>query len=147
MTYLDLFQILPSIILMLCHLAYPTKNLVTTIQRMTPWCLKGKPCVAQCKRVKRYKKPVRELQNKDKDHMLRTYLFQAAFAAFKVGCWVESFIGRFSGPPIWDPNYLALQSETMLQVAPPPVRFDSDSYLIGVDNHASKCMANLPLSL
>jgi hypothetical protein len=32
----------------------------------------------------------------------------------------------------------------MLQSAPPPVRFDSDSYPIGVDNHASKCMANVP---
>jgi hypothetical protein len=32
----------------------------------------------------------------------------------------------------------------MLQSAPPPVRFDSDSYPIGVDNHASKCMANAP---
>jgi hypothetical protein len=29
-------------------------------------------------------------------------------------------------------------------MAPPPVRFDSDSYLIGVDNHASRCMANVP---
>jgi hypothetical protein len=48
------------------------------------------------------------------------------------------------GPPIWDPNYLALQSEFTLQSASPPVRFDSDSYLIGVDNHASKCMANAP---
>jgi hypothetical protein len=32
----------------------------------------------------------------------------------------------------------------MLQLAPSPVRFDSDSYPIGVDNHASKCMANAP---
>jgi hypothetical protein len=32
----------------------------------------------------------------------------------------------------------------MLQPAPPPVRFNSDSYPVGVDNHASKCMANTP---
>jgi hypothetical protein len=50
----------------------------------------------------------------------------------------------FLRSPIWDPNYLALQSETMLQSAPPPVRFDSNSYPIGVDNHASTCMANAP---
>jgi hypothetical protein len=31
-----------------------------------------------------------------------------------------------------------------LQLAPLPGRFNSDSYLIGVDNHASKCMANAP---
>jgi hypothetical protein len=32
----------------------------------------------------------------------------------------------------------------MLQLAPPPVCFDSDSYPIGVNNHASRCMANAP---
>ncbi len=31
-----------------------------------------------------------------------------------------------------------------LQAAPLLVRFDSDFYLIGVDNHASRCMANAP---
>ncbi len=144
MTYLFLLQILPSIILTLYHLAYPTNNLAMTIQRTAPWGLKEKPCVVQRRRVKRYKKLVRKLQNKIKDHTLRTYLFPAAFAAFKVGCCVESFIRRSSGPPTWDPNYLALQSEMLLQTAPPPVRSDSDSYLIGVDNHASKCMANAP---
>ena len=29
-------------------------------------------------------------------------------------------------------------------MAPLLVRFDSISYLIGVDNHASRCMANAP---
>jgi hypothetical protein len=143
-TYLFLLQILPLIIFTLCHLAYLTKNLATRIQRMAPWRLKGKPCIVPRRRVKRYKKPVRKLQNKIKDHTLRTYLFPAAFAAFKVGCRIESFIRCSSGPPIWDPNYLALQSETTLQVALLPVRFDSDSYLIGMDNHASRCMANAP---
>jgi hypothetical protein len=143
MTSLLLLQILPKIILTLCYLAYPTKNLVKMIQRAAHWHLEEKPRVLQCKRVKRYKKPVRELQDKVKDQRtLWTYLFPAAFAAFKVGCRVESFIRRFLGPPIWDPTCLALQSKTALQTAPPPVRFDSDSYLIRVDNHASRCMAN-----
>jgi hypothetical protein len=84
------------------------------------------------------------VQDKAKNQTLQTYLFPAAFAAFKVGCHVESFIRRFLGPPIWDPNYLSHQSETTLQMASPPVRFDSDSCLIGVDNYASKCMANTP---
>ncbi len=143
MTYLFI-QLLPMTIYMLCHLAYPTKNLATTIHKTAPWRLKGKPCVAQHKRVKRYKKPIRKLQDKAKNQTLGTYLFPAAFAAFKVGCRVESFLQRFSGPPIWDPTCLALQSESMLQAAPPPVRFDSDSYRIGVDNHSSRCMANSP---
>jgi hypothetical protein len=143
MTYLLLLQILPQIIRTLCHLAYPTKNLVKTIQRAAHWRLEEKPCVVQRRRVKRYKKPVRELQDKVEDQRtLRTYLIPAAFAAFNVGCCVESFIRHFLGLPIWDPTCLALQSKTALQTAPPLVRFDSDSYLIGVDNHASRCMAN-----
>jgi hypothetical protein len=143
MTYLFI-QLFPMTIYVLCHLAYPTKNLATTIHKTAPWCLKGKPCVVQRKRVKRYKKPIRELQDKAKNQMLQTYLFPAAFAAFKVGCRVESFLRCFLGPPIWDLTCLALQIESMLQLASPPVRFNSDSYPVGVDNHASKCMANAP---
>ncbi len=79
-------------IYVLCHLAYPTKNLATTIHKTAPWRLKGKPCVVQHKRVKRYKKPIRELQDKAKNQTLQTYLFPAVFAAFKVGCCIESFL-------------------------------------------------------
>jgi hypothetical protein len=92
-------QLLPMTIYMLCHLAYPTKNLATTIRKTAPWHLKGKPRGVQHKRFKRYKKPIRELQDKAKNQTLQTYLFPAAFATFKVGCCVESFIRRFSGPP------------------------------------------------
>ncbi len=51
MTYLFI-QLLPMTIYLLCHLAYPTKNLATMIHKMAPWCLKGKPRVVQHKRVK-----------------------------------------------------------------------------------------------
>ncbi len=79
-------------IYVLCHLAYPTKNLAMMIHMTTPWYFKGKPHFIQCKRVKRYKKPIRKLQDKAKNQTLQTYLFPAAFAAFKVGCRVESFL-------------------------------------------------------
>jgi hypothetical protein len=148
MTYLFV-QFLPLIIFILYFLAYPTNDLETTVFKMAPWRLRGNTRVICCKRVKKYKKPVRELQNKDKtsrakSQTLQTYLFPSIFAAFKVGCRLEVFLRRFLGPHIWDPTYLALQSKTMLQSAPPLVRFNSDSYPTGVDNHASKCMANAP---
>jgi hypothetical protein len=69
MTYLFI-QLLPMTIYVLCHLAYPTKNFATMIQRTAPWCLKRKPCVVPRRRVKRYKKPVGKLQNEIKDHTL-----------------------------------------------------------------------------
>ena len=37
---------------------------------------------------------------------------------------------------------MAFQSKTTLQFASPRVKFNSDSYPIGVDSHASKCMVN-----
>jgi hypothetical protein len=48
MTYLFI-QLLPMTIYVLCHLAYPTKNLAMTIHKMAPWCLKEKPHVVQRK--------------------------------------------------------------------------------------------------
>jgi hypothetical protein len=73
---------------------------------------------------------------------MQTYLFPALFTALRVGCRVEVFLQRFSGPPTWVHSHLAFQSEATLKSASPPVRFDSDSYPIGVDSHASRCMAN-----
>ncbi len=143
MTYLFLL-LLPTTIYVLCFLAYSTKNLIATIQRMAHWHLEGKPCVNRRKRVKRYKTPIKRMQDRAESQMLQAYLLPAAFAAFKVDCCVEYFIRRFSGPPIRDPTCLAHQSEATLQLAPPPARFDLDSYPIGVDNHASRCMANAP---
>jgi hypothetical protein len=143
MTYLFLL-LLPTTIYMLCLLAYPTKNLIATIQRTTHWRLEGKPCINQRKRVKRYKTPIKRMQDRAESQMLQTYLLPAAFAAFRIGYRVEMFVQRFTGPPIRDPTCLAHQSKAMLQLAPPLVRFNSDSYPIGVDNHASRCMANTP---
>jgi hypothetical protein len=37
---------------------------------------------------------------------------------------------------------MAFQSKQALQQTSLPVQFDSDSFLIGVDSHASRCMAN-----
>ncbi len=143
MTYLFLV-LLPTTIYVLCLLAYPTNNLITMIQRIAHWRLEGKPHVNQRKRVKRYKTPIKRMQDRAESQMLRIYLLPAAFAAFRVGCHIESFVRHFTGPPIRDPTCLAHQSKATLQLAPRPVRFDLDSYPIGVDNHASRCMANAP---
>jgi hypothetical protein len=127
---------LPTFIVILLHLAYPTKALAMVIGKSAPWRL--------CTRVKRYKIPVRNHQAKDKTSgsTIRTYLFPVLFTTYKVGCRIEIFLRRFSGPPTWDHSHLAFESEATLQSASSPVRFDSDSYPIGVDSHALRCMAN-----
>jgi hypothetical protein len=112
--YLFLFlNFLPTFIMILFHLAYPTKTLAKAIVKSASWRLRGKPHAIRCTRIKRYKIPVRDHQAKNKTS----------------GC-------------TWDHSHLAFQSEAMLQSASPPVRFDSDFYPIGVDSHASRCMAN-----
>jgi hypothetical protein len=65
MTYLFI-KLLPMTIYVLCPLTHPTKNLATGIHKMAPWHLKGKTHIVQRKRVKRYTKPIRELQDKAK---------------------------------------------------------------------------------
>jgi hypothetical protein len=80
--------LLPVIVLNLIHLAYPTKFVAKVITKSAPWCLRGRPCAICCTRVKRYKIPEQELQNKNKNlrgATMRTYLFPALFIAFKVG--------------------------------------------------------------
>jgi hypothetical protein len=145
LTYLIL-NFLPIIIFTLIYLTYPTKPLAMAITKSAPWRLRGKPRTIRCTRIKRYKIPARNYQanNETSGATMRTYLFPALIAAYKVGCCLESFLQLFSSPPTWAPIYLALQSKTTLQSASPLVRFDSDSYPIGVDSHTSKCMANKP---
>jgi hypothetical protein len=65
----------------------------------------------------------------------------ALVASFKVGCCVEIKLRRFLYPIQWAPWFLALQGAF---IDDPVVQFDSDSFPIRIDNHASRCMANAP---
>jgi hypothetical protein len=145
LTYLIL-NFLPIIIFTLIYLTYLTKTLAMAIPKSAPWRLWGKPRTILCTRIKRYKISVRyyQVNNKTSGATMRTYLFLALFATYKIGCCMEAFLQCFSGPPTWAPIYLALQSEATLQPASLPVRFDTDSYPIKVNSHASKCVANKP---
>ena len=139
LTYLY-FNFLPVFIIILLHLAYPTKFVAKVITKSAFWRLRGRPCAICRTRVKRYKILVRKLQNKSENlrgATMRTYLFLALFTAFKVGCRVESFLRQFSGPLRSHLAFQSKQTPTNL-----PVRFDSDSFLIGVNSHALRCMVN-----
>ena len=84
-------------------------------------------------------------------HLPRTYLLMAAAVSlFKVGCRVESFIShrlRFSRPPPRIPATGSLLHRVACQASvpshsstPAAVRFDTDSFQIGIDNHCSVSM-------
>jgi hypothetical protein len=84
---------LPTFITILFHLAYPTKTLAKAIVKMAPWHIRGKPRAIRRTRIKRYKIPVRDNQVKtSRAKSIRTYLFPALFAAYKVGCHIEVFL-------------------------------------------------------
>jgi hypothetical protein len=82
-------------------------------------------------------KTIKQASNKK----LPSYLMPALVASFKVGCCVEIKLRRFLHPIQRAPRFLALQGAFLDD---PAVRFDSDSFPIGIDNHASRCMANAP---
>ncbi len=110
-----------------------------------PWFLRGTHRAVSRKKVKRYKKPrVRLISEGDKKlNRLRAHLFPLAAAIFRVGCRMEIFIRRIrclGRPP---PRFTALNS-VQTHADESYLRFDSDSYTIGVDNHASRYMANSP---
>ncbi len=149
-TYL-LLQLIPIVLHHLIHLVLPEDPmlfciLAKTIAETSAWQLRGHPCDAHPKRFKCFKKPKmkmisKAIQDKTITKKLPSYLAPALFAAFKVGCRIKSKLRRFLCPIQRAPRFLALQSASL---GDPTVRFNSDSFQIRIDNHASRCMANAP---
>ncbi len=149
-TYL-LLQLILIVLHHLIYLALPKDSmsfriLAKTIAETPAWQLRGHPRDARCKKFKCFKKLKKKLVSKvahDKTITkgLPSYLVPALFAAFKVGCRVEIELLHFLHPIQRAPRFLALQSASLSNLT---VRFDSDLFEIGIDNHASRCMANAP---
>ena len=150
-----LFHIIPIVLYHLLCLVLPEdpmsfRLLAQTIAQTSSWRLRGHPRGARPKRSKCFKKPKKKMVSEsiqDKaikqtiKKKLPSYLVPALVAAFKVGCCVENKLRRFLRPIQRAPRFLALQGAYLDD---PAVRFDSDSFFIGIDNHASRCMANAP---
>ena len=140
LTYLFVYT-LPTIIQLLLEDSIPQKTTVNVFLLLAkpPWLLRGNQ---QCKKIKRPKKPFVSSTGTKGNYskQLRTYLLPLAMASFRVGCRVEIFLRRLRQPP---PTLIALSSQTDTPDES-YLHFDSDSYKIGVDNHASRCMVNSP---
>jgi hypothetical protein len=149
MTHLFL-HLLPIIISKLEFLAITRdpaslQTLATMIHKTAAWCLRGHACSVCQKRVKRYKKPVRDNKENDKTtSKMRMYLFPRLFASHKVGCCNEMHLQHFCHPYSKDPCLLNLQGATTQPGQLPPVQFELDLFPIGINNHATRCMANSP---
>ena len=80
---------------------------------------------------------------------LRTYLLPLAASLFQVGCHVESFIRchclrEHKAMSHMREPMMAFAAASNARMCTHSIQFDSDSYPIGVDCHASRCMANSP---
>jgi hypothetical protein len=143
-------HLLPIIIFNLAFRVVPRKQaslhtLVATIHTTAAWHLQEHACNVCQKRVKRYKKPVTVNQENNKTtNKMRAYLVPFLFASHKVDCCIQLHLRHFWCPYSKEPRLLFLQGATTQPGQLPPVQFDSNLFPIGIDNHASQCMANAP---
>jgi hypothetical protein len=152
-TYL-FFSFLPIIILILIHVAGPTNPvahcyLMTGILRGTPWHLQGVGGLTLwlcCKSRKKLKKPIRHYTADNvptTTKLIRTYLVPVAIASFQVGCCIKRFICRSRcQTPL--PATVACPVTFHATNNNSHIQFDSDSFAMGVNNHALYCMVNSP---
>jgi len=148
-----LLHIIPFLIYHLVYLVLPKdpmsfRFLAKITAQTSAWQLQGHPQDARPKRIKCFKKPNEKMISKAIQDMtikqklpVASYLVPSFFTAFKVGCHVENKLRHFLCPFLQASRFLALQGAFLDD---PAVRFNSDSFSIGIDNHASRCMANAP---
>ncbi|KAL3822937.1 hypothetical protein ACHAXA_011652 [Cyclostephanos tholiformis] len=89
---------------------------------------------------------LRQVKNTKMRASLRTYLLSPTMSLFRVGCRLGSSLTRRR---MRESPVMRVAREPLMALSSAiqdilPVRFDSDSYSIGVDCHASRCMANSP---
>ncbi len=141
-TYL-LFLLIPIMIYQLVFLAIPEDPmllciLAKTLVKTTAWHLRGHPCIVCSRKTKCFKKPMKNLEDQEiQDTTIKklpSYLVPAFFAVIKVGCCIEAYLSKFMHPHQRAPRFLALRSAFLDN---PAVRFDSDSFSIVINNHAS----------
>jgi hypothetical protein len=153
-TYLLLLSYIPIFIIFLIENTIPRdptlrRYLMAMILRGTPWHLWGTICVLRHKRVKRYIKPVRHLilgNNVKPTSKLQPYLLSAAIASIRVGCCVKLFLRRLIRPSPATPCFLGLMgaSKDLTSMGNNQVRFNLDSYPVGINNHTLRCMVSSP---
>jgi hypothetical protein len=143
-TYLFMYA-LPQVIRMLVYEL--THGNDRTRVTDPPWSFRGTQRPMPCKRVKKFIKPnVSKVCGKSNNHKnwMWTYLFPIGMATFWVGCCIEMVLrclGHLLGRP--PPHFTALLGQDN-KPEDSCIHFDTDSYPIGVDNHALRCMANTP---
>jgi hypothetical protein len=151
-----LISFLPVIIIALLHAMMPSdpksrRFLVVMFGRQMQWRLRRLggpiPWPIRKKERKKFCKPVWTCWNAENVPMtrqvMRAYILPAAIASYQFGCQFKCFLRAFHHPQA---SSSCVQRATALAATgnqgPKPIRFDSDSFPVGVDCHASYCMVN-----
>jgi hypothetical protein len=144
-TYLFLIH-LPMFIIFICRSAIPENPesrcfLMATFLWGTPWPPHGhRGAIFQRRRKEKMKVRNRHCQATMREK-LRAHLFALTLASLKAGCHVESSLQNLCH--LHHAWFTALQS-THGNLWGNQVCFDSDSFPIRADNHASYCYVNSP---
>jgi hypothetical protein len=153
--YLQIF-IIPYLLQFLLQDAYPTDPILcratyNAFVRGSPWRwpLRGRTTHSVPKHLCGRKKPSLHLQTESTNNaILRTYLVTIAVSVFKAGCCVEGRLRELLTshhlrklPSFPQPTFTALPSTINCTRT---IQFDSNSYPIGMDTHALRCMVNAP---
>jgi hypothetical protein len=112
------------------------------------WQLRGSRAPAHRKQVKKCKKPRVSFRSEQggSTNNAHSYLVPLAFRSFQVGCCLESWLqcrGLRDLPKQALSKLTAMNSE-LRAPGPYPIGFDSNSFPIGINTHASRCMAGYP---
>jgi hypothetical protein len=144
--YLFIF-FLPIIIISLMRSVIPTNPksrhfLMAMILRGTLWPLWGHrgPICCRCK-VKMKVNNWNSAMTTTTRYWLRAYLFALTMASLKIGCQVEPSLRCLRQSHLFCFHALASIKGDLISSQ---VHFDSDSFLIRIDNHALYCMAHSP---
>jgi hypothetical protein len=113
------------------------------------WLFQGRRTHTIPKRLHEKKKPSMHLQMEaTTKSRLRTYLVPVVVSIFKDGCQVEGQLRKILAshhlrelPSFPPPTFTTLLSGVDCTRA---ISFNSDSYTIGIDTHALRCMVNAP---
>jgi hypothetical protein len=150
--YLYIFS-MPFLLRCLIQAAYPKDPILRRTRynifvRGSPWRwpLRGRRTHSIPKCLRRKKKPSMHLQMElTIKAKLRTYLVPVAVSIFKVGCCVQGRLRELLAfHPLRELPSISWPTFTTLSSAVNCTNFNSDSYPIGIDTHASCCMVNAP---
>jgi hypothetical protein len=113
--------------------------------RGSSWRLRGSRAPANCKRVKKCKKPRVRLRSEQggSTNNACSYFVLLAFCSFQVGCCLESWLqcrGLRELPKQALSKLTAMNSE-LRAPGPYPIGFNSNSFPIKIDTYALQCMA------